>query len=719
LALFFCLFAALSFAASPTLGTISPSSGTGRINVQQVFITTYSDPDGWQNIQYVFLLINPSASGTNGFYGYYNQNTNKLYLRNDANNTWLGGFAPGSNNIIENSYSKLDCSLTTTTGSGTTMTVKWAVTFKQPFTGAKKSYLYVRDDSNVYVNFTQKGTWNLPNVAPQTGAISPVSLNVVSDQEFTLTSVYSDSDGWQNLQQAFLLVNTSVNGSKCLYLYYNKDVNKLYLRDDGNTAWLGGFAPGSSNVIENSYARLNCSQASVLGSGSNLTINWPISFKSTFLGQKYTHQYIKDSAGASGAWAKKGSINVLASGKSIGPQGGEVLSSDGKIKAIIPAGALNAATVISIASVTKQAMQGAVPSGTALLSVVECKPYGLVFNKPISLIYKFDQAEIPGTQVELGLYDSVQKKIIPTGQVSTVPADGYTITCSVSHFSTYAALKSLTPQNTPIGAGVKIPLPDMFTGAFSHAITITVPAGRKGLQPALGLSYRSSNSNSWVGLGFSLNPGYIVRSTRLGPPKYDDNLDTFYFITDGGTTELVHLVDNLYQAKIESSFTKFYKEADGSWRAVGKDGSVLKFGQTSDSKETCAQGTFSWYITRAIDNNGNYVQYGYTKDQGKAYLNHIDYTGNETLGVSPTNSIDFYLESRDDKFSSYISSGKISTEKRLKEIEVKVSGSLVWRYQLEYNYSPDTSRSLLKSVTQYSSDNKNLPIHSFDYQGAR
>jgi hypothetical protein len=257
----------------------------------------------------------------------------------------------------------------------------------------------------------------------------------------------------------------------------------------------------------------------------------------------------------------------------------------------------------------------------------------------------------------------------------------------------------------------------MLTGSFSHSIPITVVHGRKGMQPNIALTYRSSNPDSWTGVGFSLNPGYIVRSTRLGPPTYTDN-DTFYFITDSGSTELVHLIDNLYQAKIESGFARFYKETDDSWKIVGKDGSILRLGTTSDSKETSSSGTFSWHITRATDTNGNYIQFSYNKDQGKSYLSRIDYTGNDN-GVAPRNSIEFILEAREDIPSSYLSGSKIATAKRLKEIQVKVNSELVWRYSLEYNYSADTNRSLLKSVTQSASDNTSLPKQTLTYQQAR
>lgn len=433
-------------------------------------------------------------------------------------------------------------------------------------------------------------------------------------------------------------------------------------------------------------------------------------------GQNTLTKTAQDRAGNSSS----SSVTVnLYPGTLIGPEGGEVFSPDGKVKLTIPPGALSAPQQIRILNVDKQSLANLAPEGKTLLRAVECKSdKSGDFLLPLTITYFLDEAQIPGTAISLGLYEN--GKIYLTSDPSVIPVDGYTATFHIQHFSTYTALASLTPQSTPIGSGVKIPLPDLLTGSFSSSIPITIPPGRKGMQPQLSLNYRSSNPNSWVGMGFSLNPGYIVRSTRLGPPSYNDTQDTFYLITDAGTTELVHLIDNLYQAKVESSFTKFFKEFNDSWKAVAKDGSVLQFGQDPDSKEISSKGTFSWHLTKAVDTNGNYIQFRYAKDQGKTYLSRIDYTGND-VGLSPTNSIEFVLEpgQRDDIISSYISTSKITTAKRLKEIKVSQGYDLVWRYALEYGYSSDTNRSLLKSITQYGSDGKSLPKQEFTYQEAR
>jgi hypothetical protein len=110
----FCLFLlpVLAFAANskPAIGTISPSSGSSTINEQAYFTTTVTDADGWQNIQFVYFIINTSTSGSKCFYGYYNQNTNKLYLRNDANSAWISvGFTPVQTIPLKILIQKLNC----------------------------------------------------------------------------------------------------------------------------------------------------------------------------------------------------------------------------------------------------------------------------------------------------------------------------------------------------------------------------------------------------------------------------------------------------------------------------------------------------------------------------------------------------------------------------------------------------------------------------------
>ena len=401
----------------------------------------------------------------------------------------------------------------------------------------------------------------------------------------------------------------------------------------------------------------------------------------------------------------------------IGSGGGTATSSDGKAKVVIPAGAVSGSVVITVEVEDTTTLQDASPTDTTLVSAADFGPDGLIFNKPVTIILPMDTDQVPGTPVRLALYNPATNTFEDTGTVAPVNLDN-TVSFDVTHFSTYGALKSLIPTGVPIGGGVQIPTPGLFTGSFTHSIPITVPPGRKEIQPGLQLQYRSSNPNSWVGMGWSLNPGYITRGTKKGPPAYNDEEDTFIYIAASSATEMVKIVDNLYQAKVESRFTRFFKENDDSWKVIQKDGTIIRFGTTANSRVTSSNGTFSWMITRITDPNGNYIDFDYTKDKGAAYLSTIQYTGNANTGFTPKHLVNFILEDRDDITSSYISGAQVITAKRIKEIEVKVIDELAWRYIFVYEYSEDTNRSLLKSVTQYSPDGLSPPSNTFTYQKA-
>ena len=363
-------------------------------------------------------------------------------------------------------------------------------------------------------------------------------------------------------------------------------------------------------------------------------------------------------------------------GEVIGTEGGEVTSLDGKIKILIPEGALNEDTEISViaADVTSFTIEE-LPDGYILNVAGEFRPIGQQFNKDVEITFYLDNPEIPGTPVTLYLYHKNEGQFISTEITSKVNPDGISITFAIDHFSTYGALQNMVSTGGPIGGGVNIPTPDLFTGAYTHDIPIEIPKGRKDMHPNLSLQYRSGNPNTWVGQGWQLNPGYIQRSTKNGPPKYNNEQETFIFASQSQSTELVHLIDNLYQAKVEGGFIKYYKETNDSWYLLTKDGNKMYFGESLNSRQTTSKGSFAWYLTRAVDPNGNYVEFEYEKDDNKVYLKSISYTG-----PYPKYEVRFSLEDRIDKHSSYISSEECTMQKRLDYIEVYCNYEVVWKY---------------------------------------
>jgi len=164
-----------AFAANnpPQIVGIAPSSGVSPAGQTVYFTAVYSDPNGWQDLRAAYLLVNANISSSQCLYAYYNRTVNALYLGNDAGTICVGGYAPGYPRVIENSCAKLDCSKTVVSGSGKNLTIKWAVTFKSPFTGTKNAYLYVIDNLFAAAGWTKCGAWTVTpsDTTPPTGSV--------------------------------------------------------------------------------------------------------------------------------------------------------------------------------------------------------------------------------------------------------------------------------------------------------------------------------------------------------------------------------------------------------------------------------------------------------------------------------------------------------------------------------------------------------------------
>lgn len=285
---------------------------------------------------------------------------------------------------------------------------------------------------------------------------------------------------------------------------------------------------------------------------------------------------------------------------------------------------------------------------------------------------------------------------------------------------------------------------DLFTGRFVNRYGLKVPPGRRDFAPDVGLSYNSSGGNGWLGVGWSLDMGYIQRNTDegvpvswsnpSGPPDnyYDDTLG-FMFSFQGVTSKLVPTGSpNEYGAEVESIFLRF-TYLGTHWEVVDRSGNRYYFGNTTSSRmESLRPGwpantgssTFRWSLARSEDVHGNYVEYSYTTDDfgdvpGKVataqYLDRIDYNGHVS-GIAPTHRIQFVLEDRpQDAPFSFRSGHRVEHRKRLKEVVLTVSGQLARRYELSYDTSPSTQRSRLVQIQEFGHQGGALPATVFGY----
>ena len=115
----------------------------------------------------------------------------------------------------------------------------------------------------------------------------------------------------------------------------------------------------------------------------------------------------------------------------IGKGGGSFTSSDGKVRLIIPEGAISKKTTFSIQPVTNM-----IPNGNS--KAYQMEPSGINFQKPLQLIFSYNDNETQGNSPELlgiamqdnkGQWSSLNKAVTDT--VSK------TLTAAIHHFSTY------------------------------------------------------------------------------------------------------------------------------------------------------------------------------------------------------------------------------------------------------------------------------------------
>ena len=263
------------------------------------------------------------------------------------------------------------------------------------------------------------------------------------------------------------------------------------------------------------------------------------------------------------------------------------------------------------------------------------------------------------------------------------------------------------------------------TGSAVTSIPISVPPGRKGIEPRLALNYNSTSRNGWIGVGWTLDMGAIQRSTKRGvdyTPDESDDVPDYVAIVNGSTSELVKrstwntLVDGIsyagYQAKIEGAFVKYLYNSANGWLAITKDGTKYYYGKSSISRQDNVYGVFKWCLDRVEDTNGNYMTISYSKDQGAVYLDKIEYSKNVN-GTDLNNYVKFWYEGRNDVQKIYTTHYEVKIAKRLKTIELGANGDLVRVYKLGYDadlasqgeqYSYSTWRSLLGSVQQFGND---------------
>lgn len=144
---------------------------------------------------------------------------------------------------------------------------------------------------------------------PQGGSVSVTpSSGTGSSQPFSF--VFADASSAANLTWGEIIINSAQITSSSCYIHWDAASNSLSLRDDGDDAWLGPVAVGTSGTLANSQCVLSPGSASLTASGASATLNLTVNFTNRFAGDAKNIYMDSQSAATAVGWQQTGTWNV-------------------------------------------------------------------------------------------------------------------------------------------------------------------------------------------------------------------------------------------------------------------------------------------------------------------------------------------------------------------------------------------------------------------------
>lgn len=240
-----------------------------------------------------------------------------------------------------------------------------------------------------------------------------------------------------------------------------------------------------------------------------------------------------------------------------------------------------------------------------------------------------------------------------------------------------------------------------FSGSMSYSATLSIPRGRNGLTPSVGIYYSSNGNRGRLPKGWSMPMNCIQRGTKFGVPLYGLAMasgsgthstvpESFYYMGAGKQLELVNITANSgldnggnpsssvheYRAKIESDFHRYrYYRNEDRWEIWMKNGHKYYMGAfvgetpSRYGRQTNPKGTFSWCVVKVEDKNQNTIDYFYKDSSingGQIYLDKIQYNG-DYQGNSHTKEVRFIytVNNTYNRHYSYKSGARVTLNSRL------------------------------------------------------
>ena len=287
-------------------------------------------------------------------------------------------------------------------------------------------------------------------------------------------------------------------------------------------------------------------------------------------------------------------------------------------------------------------------------------------------------------------------------------------------------------ENNPFAALQAEASTNLFTGAASVSIPITVPPGRKLATPELALRYSSHAGLSFVGVGWALPLGVLARSIEHGTPScIGSDPEAFRLTLSASSNELVRASDDRFLLEFDEGYAEAIPDRAGNaWTVRTRDGMTYTFGGAESARVYRGQDRFhdpagcsfttAWHVTRLEDPNGNQLEIEWEKVGNTPIPVSIHYGGNAAASIPHPFRIRFEnedLAAIGRPILRTLSNGvDQQLLRRVRTVIVEARATAggtfeeVRRYALEYDDSLDTAEFLLAGVS-----GTDLPRRSFTY----
>ncbi|HKF48639.1 MAG TPA: hypothetical protein VKB38_14880 [Terracidiphilus sp.] len=289
--------------------SVSPSSGSGP---GQVFALTYSDPNGPNDLKWVYAFFAPPNANTdsNTCYFWYHPSDNLIYLADDNG----GRFGPGEvgqAGTLRNNECLLDVGATSVSRTLNTLTLNAALNFEGASAGEKDIYMFAEN----YAGLTSSAQV----VGQYTVDFGPLYVASVTDQwpgyqvnQNTFFVTFSDANGGSAINFMNVLFTPNKDGSHACPIYVHMPEGYVYLANDANDAVLGPGKMGFPGKLSNSQCTVDTGNSSANVGATSLQINLPVTFASSFYGPLNIIANAADNAGLDTGLQRISSYTVSA-----------------------------------------------------------------------------------------------------------------------------------------------------------------------------------------------------------------------------------------------------------------------------------------------------------------------------------------------------------------------------------------------------------------------